>query len=149
MATTTVQRRLRAPIDAVFTQLADHARYAQVPGVALAELTRSGQDDPNGVGAQRHFKLDGAEVWEDIVGFERPTRMEYKIVRMKPNVLRHESGRIVLAAAAGETDVTWTSTFKVTIPLVRRMLEKRIDAQFSDTFNRMLDYVEQQARQAA
>ena|SRR5690625_1197214 len=149
MAMTTVQRRLQAPIDAVFGQLADHAGYARIPDVALAELTRPGSDDPNGVGAQRHLKLGGTEVWEDIVGFERPTLMEYRIVRMKPNILRHELGRITLTEAAGETDVTWTSQFHVAIPLLGRFLEKRIDARFRLLFGRMLDHAEQRAQAEA
>lgn len=149
MATTTVQRRLRAPINAVFAQLANHAGYVRVPGVALAELTRPGQDDPNGLGAQRHLKLGGTEVWEDIVGFERPTLMEYRIVRMKPNILRHELGRITLTDAAGATDVTWTSRFRVAIPLLGRFLEKQIDARFRLLFGRMLEHAEQRAREEA
>lgn len=148
MAMTTVRRLLDAPIDAVFEQISDHAGYAAIPGVKLAELTREGTTEPNGEGAQRHLKLDNAEVWEDIVGFTRPTLMEYRIVRMKPGILKHRLGRITLSAQGEQTDVTWTSEFQVKFPLLGRLLEKRIDGLFQEQFNTMLTHAESRARKS-
>lgn len=148
MAITTVRRLIDAPAEAVFEQLSDHAGYGKIPGVKLAELTREGSEETNGLGAQRHLKLDDAEVWEDIVGFDRPTLMEYRIVRMKPGILKHKLGRITLSAQGEQTDVTWTSEFKVRIPLLGKLLEKRIDGLFQTQFNAMLTYAEQRARKS-
>ncbi|GAB4566178.1 MAG: hypothetical protein Tsb0020_17640 [Haliangiales bacterium] len=66
-----VNELLAAPIDAVFERLVDHEGYASYAGVKSATLTRTGRDEPNGVGAQRRIALSAVVLWEDIVGFER------------------------------------------------------------------------------
>jgi hypothetical protein len=140
-----VEELLRAPIDAVFEQLVDHENYASFDGVSRSTLTRVGERERNGLGAQRRVRLGAAVLWEDIVGFERPTLLEYRIVRMRPPIVRHVLGRVSLSKTSEGTRVIWTSEFEARIPLLRRVLEPLFAAKFDAGFRAMLHEMDRRA----
>jgi hypothetical protein len=140
-----VEELLRAPIDAVFEQLVDHENYASFDGVSSSTLTRVGERERNGVGAQRRVRLGAAVLWEDIVGFERPTLFEYRIVKMRPPLIRHVLGRVRLTETSAGTRVVWTSELEVLLPLVGRLLEPKIAVQFDAGFRAMLREMERRS----
>lgn len=117
MKTVEVKRTIRAPVEQVFDQLTDLANYAEFPGVRRARFVREGTPEKNGVGAIR--EVDARIFWmqEEVLGFERPYRMDYRIRQSRPGI-RHESGRMQLKATTGGTEVTWTSAFAVPLPLL-------------------------------
>jgi hypothetical protein len=141
-----VEELLHAPIDAVFEQLVDHENYASFDGVSSSTLTRTGERERNGVGAQRRVRLGAAVLWEDIVGFERPTLLEYRIVKMRPPLVRHVLGRVRLTKTSEGTRVVWTSELEVLVPLVGRLLEPKIAAKFNAGFRAMLREMERRAK---
>jgi uncharacterized protein YndB with AHSA1/START domain len=122
MKTIVVTRTIQAPIERVFDQLTDLANYTAFPGVRRTRFVKEGLQEKNGVGAIR--EVDAGVFWlqEEIVGFERPFRMDYRIRQSRPRI-RHESGRMQLRQIADGTEVTWTSTFTVPLPLVGRIAE--------------------------
>jgi hypothetical protein len=140
-----VDELLRAPIDAVFEQLVDHENYASFDGVSSSKLTRTGERERNGVGAQRRVRLGAAVLWEDIVAFERPTLLEYRIVKMRPPVLRHVLGRVRLSQTSEGTRVVWTSEFELRVPLIAGVLEPRLAVKFDAAFRAMLREMERRA----
>ena len=81
-----VEELLRAPIEAVFEQLTNHRRTTPASmAISSSTLTRTGERERNGAGAQRKaIRLRRRDLWEDIVAFERPTLLEYRIVKMRP-----------------------------------------------------------------
>lgn len=140
-----VEELLRAPIEAVFEQLVDHENYASFEGVSSSRLTRPGVGERNGLGAQRRVRLGGAILWEDIVGFERPTLFEYKIVKMLPPLIRHVLGRVSLTATNEGTRAVWTSELEVRVPGIRRVVEPLLARKFDAGFRAMLREMERRA----
>lgn len=138
-----ISRELDAPAEAIFAILADHARFDRFPGVRESELTRQGETEPNGVGAQRRLKVGNSELWEDIVGFEPGRLIEYRIVRIRPPIVRHILGRQrIEALEGGRCRVHWTSEFEPAIPLIGRWLIRPVKQQFEKGFQRMLSRAE-------
>lgn len=140
-----VEETLRAPIEAVFEQLADHENYASFDGVSSSRLTRRGDVERNGVGAQRRVRLGAAVLWEDIVGFERPTLFEYRIVKMMPPLVRHVLGRVTLTQTDEGTRAVWTSELEVRVPGIRRVVEPMLARKFDAGFRAMLREMERRA----
>lgn len=137
-----VQKTLNAPIDQVFEMLTDHANYQQFRGINESSLTREGDQEKNGLGAQRCIKAGGATFYEDIVAFDRPQMFEYRIVKMRPPLLKHLLGRVELKAVGEQTEVRWLSDSVVRIPLLGRLLDKRLTADGSKAFAGILSTVE-------
>lgn len=137
-----VEKTLDAPIEGVYELLTDHANYDKFPGVQSSRLTREGTTERNGLGAQREIGLQGVMLWEDVVGFERPNLLEYRIVKIRPPLIKHVIGRVRLEAQGEQTAVHWTSEFKVRIPILAHFLEPKLHANFTFAFGRMLDEIE-------
>jgi uncharacterized protein YndB with AHSA1/START domain len=138
-----VQRRLDAPPEAVFEILADHARYDRFEGVRRAELVRPGERDRNGLGAVRWVWLGPLRFEEEITAFEPPTRLDYRIRKIKGLPFRHQGGSIRLAPADGGTDAVWTSSFEIPIPVVGALLDRifalRLERGFGGVLERSAD----------
>lgn len=121
MQTIVVERTINAPIDQVFELLSDHANYREFDGIRDSWLVREGDWERNGDGALRRIDLGAVWFEEEISNFNRPTSMDYRIVRSRPPI-EHESGRIRLEETDQGTRVTWTSVFRISIPLLGRVL---------------------------
>ncbi|MDQ2631260.1 MAG: SRPBCC family protein [Actinomycetota bacterium] len=142
MHTLTVTRTIPAPIDQVFEAYTDHEKLAQVPGVRSCKVTRHGDTEKNGLGAVR--QLDCGAIWleEEIVGFDRPHRMEYRITRSRPSA-DHEFGRVDFVETPAGTKVTWATRFGVRAPAVGRLVDPAFGIGFGIAFRLVLRNVEQ------
>jgi uncharacterized protein YndB with AHSA1/START domain len=138
-----VQRQLDAPPDAVFEILADHARYDRFDGVRRAELVIPGEHDRNGRGAVRWVWLGPLRFEEEITAFEPPTQLDYQIREVRGLPFRHQGGSISLAPADGGTDVVWTSSFEIPIPVIGALLDRifalRLERGFGGVLERSAD----------
>jgi uncharacterized protein YndB with AHSA1/START domain len=105
MRTIRVQRTLKAPIEDVFEVLADYEGYVRFPGVRSAKVVRPGSSERNGLGAVREIDLGSAWFREEITAFERPSRLDYHILKSRPS-MEHEGGSIRLRPVEGGTEVT-------------------------------------------
>ncbi|TXH02656.1 MAG: SRPBCC family protein [Nevskiaceae bacterium] len=143
MQTIEVRRTIRAPIEQVFEQIADHEGYARFPGVRKAVLTQAGKTERNGLGAVREISAGPAWFREAITVFQRPTRMDYQITASRPP-LEHRGGSIRLQATADGTAVTWTTTMRVRVPLIGGLLTRITAAQLTQAFTHMLAHIDQQ-----
>jgi len=121
MRTVTVRRTIAASIERVFDWITDAANYRQVPGVFRAEVTRAGAD--GGVGTVREVTTAALKLTEEIVGYDRPVRMDY-LIRSSIPPLRHESGSMRLRTTEDGTEVTWISTFEVGTPVLSGALTR-------------------------
>ncbi|MDX1570385.1 MAG: SRPBCC family protein [Xanthomonadales bacterium] len=138
MRTVHVEEVVGLPIEAVFELLADHADYDRLPGITKAELLRKGKEDRNGVGALRRIHLGDVVLDEEIVAFDPPRRLEYRIVASRPVRVDHKLGRVTLEPVGDSTRVTWTSTFAVRFPLIGWFVTRRAAKQFERGFHRVL-----------
>ncbi|MGW1680026.1 SRPBCC family protein [Saccharopolyspora sp. NPDC002376] len=127
MYTLTVTRTIPAPIDDVFDACADHEKLSQVPGIRSCELTRRGDAEKNGLGAVRELDCRTFRFTEEITGFDRPHRMEYRIRDSRPS-LDHSFGRIEFAEIPEGTLVIWTSVFGIRVPVAGKL----VDAAFGN-----------------
>jgi len=136
-----VRRTIPAPIDKVFAVLSDHAGYSAFQGIKEARLLREGIDDLNGLGAIRRIGLGSVWFEEEIVAFDPPVRMDYRILRSRPPI-EHEVGSIRLEEIEEGTEVIWTSTFRIRIPLIGRFVTGPAARAGEKAFGRMLKAIE-------
>lgn len=73
-----------APIDAVFSELSDHARFGQICGITIQRV-KEGAESPNGLGSVRKLSIGPLPSFEEtITGFENNRSIEYKITKGSP-----------------------------------------------------------------
>jgi uncharacterized protein YndB with AHSA1/START domain len=141
MLTVLVTRTIPAPAEAVFDLLADHAHYDRFRGINGSELVREGEPPPNGVGAMRRVKVRPLSFDEEITAYERPSRLDYLIVKL--NVpFEHHGGSITLTPEGGATRVDWRSSFTVPTPVVGGLQEQVWRPVLTRGFRRVLEDVE-------
>jgi uncharacterized protein YndB with AHSA1/START domain len=141
MLTVHVTRTIPAPAEAVFDLLADHAHYDRFRGINGSELVREGEPPPNGVGAMRRVKVRPLSFDEEITAYERPSRLDYLIVKL--NVpFEHHGGSITLTPEGGATRVDWRSSFTVPTPVVGGLQEQVWRPVLTRGFRRVLEDVE-------
>jgi len=141
MQTIVVKRTIKAPIEKVFDMLSDHANYKDFPGVKDSALVKKGKPHKNGVGAVR--EIDAGTAWfrEEITAYERPVRLDYLITKSRPP-MEHKGGSVRLEATAAGTEVTWSSTLRIRIPLIGGLVTKLVAPQLAKAFAGTLKSVE-------
>jgi uncharacterized protein YndB with AHSA1/START domain len=107
-----MKQHFGAPPAAVFAAVTDHVGMSRwLEGTQVA-LEREGEPRPNGLGALRRVRARGVTVCEEVVRWEEPTAMDYKIVRGSP--LRDHLGEVRLRPTAdGGTDLDYRIRFAV------------------------------------
>jgi hypothetical protein len=78
---------------------------------------------------------------EEITAFERPRRMDY-VIRRVNMPLEHEGGTIDVEATEGGARVVWSSTFRLTVPVVGDPLTGAVVLSVRRGFDRIIDDVE-------
>ena len=141
MRTIHVTRKITAAPEAVFDLLADHANYDRFRPINGSELMREGDPAPNGIGALRRIRVRPLVFEEEITAYERPSRLDYLIVRL--NVpFEHHGGSIQLSRDGDTTLVDWRSSFTVPTPLVGGAQELVWEPVLRRGFRRVLEDVE-------
>jgi ribosome-associated toxin RatA of RatAB toxin-antitoxin module len=136
-----VTRTIPAPADAVFDVLADHANYDRFRPIHDSELIREGDPAPNGVGALRRIKVRPLTFDEEVTVYDRPTRLDYLIVKL--NVpFQHHGGSITLTPDGDGTHVDWQSSFTVPTPVLGGIEELAWKPVLARGFRRVLEDVE-------
>jgi uncharacterized protein YndB with AHSA1/START domain len=138
METARMNAFINVPIEQVWAVLTDYEGYARIPGVEAARLVRPGRADPAGVGAVREISVMGSTFEEEIVTFDPPRVLEYRIIRSRPLPIEHQLGRCELTSHGSGTEVTWTTTMGLRIPLLGDLLAKPMRAMVQNKFNGIL-----------
>lgn len=84
MYTLTVSKTIKAASEEVFEAFTDHEALSQVALVRSCTLERRGDTEKNGLGAVRVLDCCLITLREEIIGFDRPYRMEYRIRNSRP-----------------------------------------------------------------
>jgi uncharacterized protein YndB with AHSA1/START domain len=138
MPTVSAERRIDAPPESVFDLITDHAGYRRFRGIRGAELLSEGDPPPNGAGAMRRVLIGPFRFDEEITVYERPSRMDYLIVRINMP-FEHSGGSMRLSEEDDATRVEWTSTFRVPTPLVGGLQERIWALALDRGFRRVLE----------
>lgn len=148
MKTITVKRIIKAPAERIFEVIGNHEGYTDLPGMNIAMLEREGRTERNGEGAVRYLKSGPAWFREEITIFERPLRMDYLIIdSLLP--LEHKGASIRLQETGAGTEVTWTSTFRIKLPVVGGVLTRLLAKEMSKGFGGALKHIERRVTQSA
>ncbi len=138
-----VERLIDKPIQDVFSKISDHASYSKFKGIDDSSLIKKGLDNENGLGAIREIVSAAGTLHEEIVGFEPPYFMAYKIVYSKPLPYNHEMGEIRLTEKEGKTHVHWQSKGYIKIPFLGPLFfDKKIQTQGARAFGSILKAIE-------
>jgi uncharacterized protein YndB with AHSA1/START domain len=110
-----VSRRFAAPPRAVWDVYTDHAGWKHWAGFAESWLEVEGRPERNGSGAVRGFGGNGMHVFEEVLDFEPPRRMTYRVVRGGPPLKDH-FGEVEFEPDGDGTLVVWRCRFDSKIP---------------------------------
>ena len=123
MHTITVRRTVPASAEEMYDLLVDPTSYVRFPGVTVGELIRPGADDRLGVGAVRRIHISGLRYDEEIVVAEPGHRFCYRVIASRP-ALEHEMGTVSFEPTADGCSVTWTTTYRVPVPILGPVLAR-------------------------
>lgn len=110
-----VHHHFAAPIDRVWARYTDHVSWSTWAGLGKVKLAREGTPAPNGVGCVRQFAAGGMGLQEEVLTFEPPHRMTYRICRGGGPIADH-LGEVLMQPRDGGTDVTWRCHFRSRVP---------------------------------
>lgn len=137
-----VERVIDKPIGFVFAKLSDHANYAQFKGVEASNLIFKGKLEQNGLGAVREIIAGGANLHEEIVAYDPPYKLGYKVVKSKPLPYDHQLGEITLKEIDGKTHATWRSVGHITIFVLGSLyFDKQIQKNGGKAFGSILKQI--------
>lgn len=125
-----VRKLIQAPLENVWDRYTDHVSWTRWAGLGNCRLEREGVPAPNGVGAVRAFSRFGiTAVHEEVILFEPPRRMVYRIVRGGGPIGDHE-GEVLFEPRDGGTLVTWRCRFNSKIPGLGSLIRAGITRVF-------------------
>lgn len=110
-----VCRRIEAPVQRVWDRYTDHVSWTEWAGMGKVRLEREGNPAPNGVGCIRVISSAGVGVHEEVLSFEPPRRMTYRVVKGGIPIKDH-LGEVVFEPDGAGTLVTWRCQFESRIP---------------------------------
>ncbi len=120
MRTVKLERTIRAPLTDVFEWLTDVTNYQRVPIIRRVTLVRPGNLVEHGVGAVRLLVTPLVRVTEEIVEYDPPRLIRYKVLSAYPP-MRYQDGCVEFKETTRGTRVRWTSHFEVSAPLFADM----------------------------
>ena len=110
-----VQQVIEAPMQVVWDRYTDHVSWTQWAGLGKVRLERPGVPPPNGVGSVRVISNAGVKVFEEVVSFEPPHRMTYRVVKGGIPIKNH-IGEVLFEPHERGTLVTWRCQFDSRVP---------------------------------
>ncbi|MBI4510343.1 MAG: SRPBCC family protein [Deltaproteobacteria bacterium] len=130
-----VHHIIRAPIEATWSSYTDHQSWTRWAGLGKVTLDRAGEPAPNGTGCVRVINTAGVRTIEEVVAFEPPRRMTYRLIGGIP--VRDHLGEVRFDPRGDETLVTWRCQFKSKIPGMGPILELVLTRIFHRTLGRL------------
>jgi uncharacterized protein YndB with AHSA1/START domain len=103
-----MEQRFAAPPARVFEAITDHVAFGRFMGADI-RVEREGTPAPNGLGALRVVRARGTAVREEVVRWEPPHAMDYRVVSGAP--LRDHLGTIRIEPDGPGARVTYRIRF--------------------------------------
>ena len=129
-----VARTFSAPPEQIWSVYTDHAGWKSWARMTHSSLVVEGNSHKNGTGAVRCLGSHGMNAHEEILDFDPPNRMTYRVVKGGLGMKNH-FGEVLFAPTGTGTRVTWRCRFDAAIPglgpamrlLVTRVFRKALD----------------------
>ncbi len=122
-----VVRRFPAPPQAVWDVYTDHAGWSEWAGIGKSWLEVAGDPDRNGAGAVRGLGTGGVNAFEEVIEFDPPKRMTYRLIR-GGGPMKNHLGEVIFEPDGDGTRVVWRCRFDSRIPglggLMRRFVTR-------------------------
>jgi len=139
-----VDARSTASVEQVWPLLGEAARWREWSFLTRSELIREGTPDPDGVGAVRHFTRYGIGSREEVLVWDAPHHLGYRILSGFP--VRNYRADVTLEETGTGTRIEWSGSFEPKWPGTARLLGfflPRMMQRFADGVAR---YAETQAQ---
>ncbi len=124
-----VQAEIAAPVEVVWSVYTDYTGWTEWSGIREVVLRRRGEPVPHGIGASCVLRARGIAVEEEIVGFEPPRRLCYRIVAGLP--FRSHEAEVLFSEVGENTRLSWQVRFEPRVmgtgPWMARLLRKELE----------------------
>jgi uncharacterized protein YndB with AHSA1/START domain len=110
-----VKQRIPASRQAVWDTYTDHVSWQHWSRIGKVRLDREGRPSPNGTGCVRVISRGGVSAHEEILAFEPPRRMTYRVLKGGLPIRNH-LGEVLLDEDGTDTLVTWRCRFESRVP---------------------------------
>jgi uncharacterized protein YndB with AHSA1/START domain len=127
-------KRIPAPRRDVWNAYTDHVSWSDWARIGKVRLARIGTPDRNGVGCVRVISSYGISVEEEILSFDPPRRMTYRVLRGGLPIKNH-LGEVELEEDGAETVIRWRCRFDSRIPGLGPLWKAIISRVFRDTLD--------------
>jgi len=135
-----VEARSTAPVEVVWPLLGEARRWREWSFLSASILEREGAPDPDGVGAVRRFTRYRVGSREEVVAWDPPHHLGYRILSGFP--VRDYRADVTLEAAGTGTRIEWAGSYTPrwpgTGPLLQAVLP-RLMQRFADDVARYAD----------
>jgi uncharacterized protein YndB with AHSA1/START domain len=135
-----IERRIAALPERVWEVVSDHRGWVRWAGASEVVLRSEGDPAPNGLGAIRVMRGRGVAVEEEIIGFDPPERMAYRIAGGLP--VKDYRGEIRLEPSGTGTLLVWTAEFSPRIPLTGPLLRYGLERLLARMASSLADQFE-------
>jgi uncharacterized protein YndB with AHSA1/START domain len=115
MVNVEVEHRYAASRERVWDRYTDHVGWTKWAGAGKVTLDSEGSPERDGVGCVRRIANPGVVVREEVVEFDRPRRMVYRLLGGAP-IADHEGCIELEELPGGGTRFVWRCRFRPTIP---------------------------------
>jgi hypothetical protein len=133
------RQRVPAKRPEVWRVYTDHVSWTDWAGLGTVRLARQGNPAPNGTGCVRVISSYGISVHEEVLSFDPPERMTYRVVRGGLPMKNH-LGEVRLADDGGATLIEWRCRFDSRIPGLGPVWRAIVGKIFRDTLLRLARY---------
>jgi uncharacterized protein YndB with AHSA1/START domain len=111
-----VTKRVAGPRKAVWSAYTDHLGWNEWAHIGKVRLEREGHPTRNGVGCIRVISSAGISAREEVLSFDEPERMTYRVLSGGLPIKNHLGEVLFAEEAAGATTITWRCRFESRIP---------------------------------
>ena len=131
-----VEHTFAAPREKVWSRYTDHAGWTDWAGAGTVWLEREGEPHRDGVGCVRVIANPGVRVREEVIAFEPPERMVYRLIGGPVPMTNHE-GEVRFEDLGGSTRLVWRVRFDGTLPGSTWVLERGLPLLFRRILRRL------------
>jgi uncharacterized protein YndB with AHSA1/START domain len=110
-----VVKDIPAARQAVWDVYTDHVSWNDWAGIGRVRLEREGRPR-NGVGCVRVISAGGISAREEVLSFDPPVRMTYRVLQGGLPIRNHHGEVLFEDGASGGTTVTWQCRFDSRVP---------------------------------